>query len=117
MDLDLKNIRKKYTNLKQKEFAKELGFSPARLNKYENGREPSIDVLIKISDYLGVSIDTLLGREKKETSTEEVEFLGTDQRAIAKLASKLDDAQASQVYNYMLFVIDQKNQKYENYDF
>ena len=115
--INCKDIREKFTNLNKREFANTIGLSYSTYYYYENGREPSIDVLVRISDYLGVSIDALLEREKKDTPETEVSNLGSDQRAIQKLAEKLDDAQASQVYNYMLFVIDQKAMKYENYNF
>ena len=116
--INLLQYRKEF-NITQEELAKKLNTTHATINRYENGvSEPDLKTLKDLSKIFNVTTDELLGLQtKKETSTEEVEVLGTDQRAIAKLASKLDDAQASQVYNYMLFVIDQKNQKLQNFDF
>lgn len=46
--------------IKQKDFAKELGVTPQYLNSLENGRtEPRRDLMIKISDLLGCSIQEL----------------------------------------------------------
>lgn len=113
---NIKSLRKE-NHLSQQSFGSMFGIDQSTIAKIEAGKtEINFTTLLNIANRFNLSLDYLFGR-KKETSTEEVEVLGTDQRAIQKLAKKLDDAQASQVYNYMLFVIDQKNQKYENYDF
>ena len=47
----------------QKDIAAELGISQQRFNSYVTGiREPDLDLLIKIADFFGVSLDYLLGR-------------------------------------------------------
>ena len=60
----LKNIRKKkgYSQLK---VAMDLSISREALSYYENGkRSPDIQMLIRFSDYFGVSIDYLIrGKE------------------------------------------------------
>lgn len=115
---NIDEIRLKYTNFKKmKKFTEAVGLNYSTYYNYASGRTPDLETIIKISDYLGIDIDTLLGREKKGTSAEVTEVVGTDQRAIQKLAVKLDDEQAAQVYQYMLFVIEQKNNKYHNFDF
>ena len=49
--------------LNQVELAKELGVSKQCISNWENDNiQPSIDMLIKIADYFGVSTDYLLGR-------------------------------------------------------
>ena len=55
-------IKKGYTQLK---VAMDLNISREALSHYENGkREPSIDMLNKLSDYFNVSIDFLInGKE------------------------------------------------------
>ena len=60
---NLKMIRK--TNKKsQRELSMHLGYGNTAIANYESGRnEPSIDNLIKIADYFGVSMDHLVGRE------------------------------------------------------
>ena len=56
----LKIIRKK-KKLNQQKVAMELNISREALSHYENGRrEPSLALLIKMSDYFGVSIDYLI---------------------------------------------------------
>lgn len=57
---NLKYIRSSL-NISQKEIANHLKLNPSSYSNYENGRrEPGIDALIKISDFLNVEIDMLL---------------------------------------------------------
>ena len=56
----LKKIRKE-RRLTQLKVAMDLNISREALSHYENGkREPSIDMLIKMSEYFNVSIDFLI---------------------------------------------------------
>ena len=52
-------------NLNQQKVAMDLNISREALSHYENGkREPSLDMLRKLSDYFNVSIDFLInGKE------------------------------------------------------
>ena len=62
--IGLKNIRKK-RNLNQQKVAMDLNISREALSYYENGkREPSIDMLNKLSKYFNVSIDYLINGEE-----------------------------------------------------
>ena len=57
----IKELRE-HIGLQQKELALELGIPSNTLSQYENGkREPSIEVLQKITEYFHVSTDFLLG--------------------------------------------------------
>lgn len=60
----LKNIRK-LRNLNQQKVALDLNITREALSHYENGRrEPSLAMLVKMSDYFNVSIDYLItGKE------------------------------------------------------
>ena len=50
--------------LSRKELAEKLGVSVRLISYWENNqRECDFNMLIKIADYFGVSIDYLLGRE------------------------------------------------------
>ena len=50
--------------LSRKELAEKLGVSVRLISYWENNqRECDFNMLIKIADYFGVSIDFLLGRE------------------------------------------------------
>ena len=63
----LKKIRKE-RNLNQLKVAFDLNISREALSHYENGkRSPDIEMLLKLSDYFGVSIDYLIrGEEYKQ---------------------------------------------------
>ncbi len=60
----LKLIRKE-RRLNQQKVAIDLNISREALSHYENGkREPSLDMLVKMSEYFNVSIDFLItGKE------------------------------------------------------
>lgn len=63
----LKQLRKSH-NLTQEELGLRIGLSKAVVSKYENGLGyPTFDMLIKISDYFGVTTDYLLGVAKSKT--------------------------------------------------
>ncbi len=63
----LKQIRKE-RNLNQLKVAMDLNISREALSHYENGkREPSLEMLNKLSEYFNVSIDFLInGKEFRE---------------------------------------------------
>ena len=62
----LKQIRKDQ-RLTQLKVAMDLNISREALSHYENGkREPSIDMLIKMSEYFNVSIDFLINGKEFE---------------------------------------------------
>lgn len=64
--LGLKIIRKK-RNLNQQKVAMDLNISREALSHYENGkREPSIEMLRKLSVYFNVSIDFLINGKEFE---------------------------------------------------
>ena len=63
MMIGLKTIRKE-KNLNQQKVAMDLNTSRESLSYYENGkREPSLDLLKKMSEYFNVSIDYLITGE------------------------------------------------------
>lgn len=60
----LKKIRKE-RNLNQLKVAMDLNISREALSHYENGkRQPSIEMLRKLSEYFNVSIDFLINGEE-----------------------------------------------------
>ncbi len=50
-------------NIAQEQLGKELGKSRQAVSLYCNGSEPDYPTLAKIADYLGVTVDYLVGRE------------------------------------------------------
>lgn len=59
----LKELREE-KGLSQVELARELGFTQSAIAKWESGeRNPSLDLLISIAKFFGVTTDYLLGLE------------------------------------------------------
>ena len=70
----LKSLRK-IEGLTQRELAEKVGLKQNSYSDWENGKlEPNIEMLVKLADYFGVSIDYLMSRKAKDT-TEEFEEL------------------------------------------
>lgn len=63
----LQKLRKE-RNVTQETLAAHLGVSPQAVSKWENGSYPDGDLLPKIADFFGVSIDYLYGRAKEDTA-------------------------------------------------
>lgn len=62
----LRQLRKQ-RNLTQDAFGAQIGLSKAVVSKYENEIGfPSLDVLIRIADFYGVTTDYLLGVEREK---------------------------------------------------
>ena len=62
---------RKQKEISQEELAEKVGVSRQAVSKWENGSYPDGDLLPKIADYFGVSIDYLYGRERDEQSIEQ----------------------------------------------
>lgn len=66
--IKLKELRKR-KKIKAKELAKAINVSESAISLYENGkREPDSQTLLKIANFINVSIDELLGNELEKTS-------------------------------------------------
>ena len=87
--MNLKEIRLK-RGMSQSDVANRLGCSPNVYSRYERGeRQPSIDILIDLSNILGVTVDYLIGKHEIEStclSKYELELIkearSADERAI-----------------------------------
>ena len=60
---------RKEKNITQEELAKKLDVSAQAVSKWENGGAPDLELLPKIADYFGVSIDYLFGRGQIKTDS------------------------------------------------
>ena len=59
---------RKENNVTQDELAKKLDVSAQAVSKWENGGAPDLELLPRIADYFGVSVDYLFGRQNKTDS-------------------------------------------------
>ena len=63
----LANLRREH-NLTQNDIADRLNISAQAVSKWENDlTSPDIDTLVKLSDIFDITVDELLGKNKKET--------------------------------------------------
>lgn len=84
----LKELRTN-ANLTQEELAKKFNITDTAISKYETGdREPTFDILIRMSDYFNVSIDYMLGKTKVSTP---VSILHSFNKYSADTIKKLSD--------------------------
>jgi transcriptional regulator with XRE-family HTH domain len=60
---------RKENNMTQDELAKKLDVSAQAVSKWENGGAPDLELLPRIADYFGVSIDHLFGRGQIKTES------------------------------------------------
>lgn len=95
INLNLKFLRKR-KNLTQESLAQALGISRSKLAGYESNINPPIETLVKISDYLGISLDILLKEELSSYSEYKLrELLETDQflrgRKLRILSTTVDE--------------------------
>ena len=86
--------------LSQKELAEKMQVSPTNIYNYETGRtEPSIEILLKLSQILNVSIDYLIGREddfgvvKNHAAVQGGEILSAEEKELIRNYRKLTDEQ------------------------
>ncbi len=76
-------------NLKQKDLAEKLKISTSSIGMYERElRQPDAEILKKIANYFGVSIDYILGKSDKRDHSE---LTQKDERNIGKTLDVLRD--------------------------
>ena len=68
---NLKILRKNMQKT-QEEVANEIGINSSTYARYEIGStEPTFDVVLKLADYFGCSVDYLLGRRRPQSEQKE----------------------------------------------
>ncbi|MBQ8961214.1 MAG: helix-turn-helix transcriptional regulator [Ruminococcus sp.] len=68
----IKNELKKDKSKSVKEMCQVCGVNKNILSTMASGSMPTLDNLSKIADYLGVSVDYLIGRDNKNSTSDEV---------------------------------------------
>lgn len=93
-------------NLAQKDLAEKLNVEAYTVSDWEQGRcEPSIDMLIKIADYFGVTIDYLVNHK--------VDFYDYTKFSLAQLElinyiKNLNDKEVTRILGYVDAIADNK---------
>lgn len=106
----LEELRKE-KDLLQKDVASAVNHSITCISDWERGkREPSIDDLIRLADFFGVSIDYLVGREEEDgvviVSGNE---LSKDEKALFDNLRGLDSLNKELAYQYVDFLSERQN--------
>lgn len=113
----IKEIREA-RNIMQKKMAADIGLAANTLSQYENGkREPDIETTKRIAEYLGVSVDTLVGGEGienapggeagREVGDEDIKF------ALFGGGGEITDAMYEEVRNFAAYVKQREAEKKE----
>ncbi|MDE6815377.1 MAG: helix-turn-helix domain-containing protein, partial [Lachnospiraceae bacterium] len=73
-------------NLSQVDLAKKLGVTKQSISNWENNNiQPSIDMLIRLSNYFSVSTDYMLGLEERKF----IEINGLTERQLAHIMADI----------------------------
>ena len=95
----LKSLREN-AGYSQAAFARKIGVAQSTVGNWESGsREPNIETLNKLSDFFGVSVDYLLGRDNPPEKKEKPSTL-TDEElsAIIEIVSGLSPENRNKLY-------------------
>lgn len=104
----LKELRNKI-GLSQSAVAEKLGITQQAYANYEReARQPDLDMLLKLSDLFGVSVDYILGKE--DVSPLDKELQGID-FALYGETKDLTDAEKQDILSYIRF---KKSQRGDN---
>lgn len=91
--------------LTQLQFARNVGLNSMTYSNYENEkREPTIETLIRIADYYGVSLDYLCNHITENHKI--VSYLTQNQRDILEKIALLDDLNAERALSYINGLVD-----------
>lgn len=110
--LRLRELRK-HCGITMKELGNEIGVAESTVSQYETGkRQPDYETLLKLSEYFGVSVDYLLGKEnapaetgKRSISDDDIKF------ALFGGDGEITDAMYDEVRNFAAYVKQREAQK------
>ena len=100
-----KSIGKKPTPV-----AAEIGISKSTVSNWKNkGGTPHADQLQKIAEYFGVSVDSLLDKEKAPTAGEDSSERHEKERLAIELTEDLSASEMQKVQDYVAFLKSKRN--------
>lgn len=106
----LKELRKA-RKIRQTEVAEVLSCSQGVYSRYESGeREPPFDILVRLADFYGVTVDYLMGRDvASPTPIHEQQSTPADREAEAKrILEGLNEKQYQEALTFLKFLQSQK---------
>ena len=113
MDTFAKRLRflREERKLSQTELAKDLGISRGSLSFYENAeRTADIEILYRVSEYFGVTLDYLIGKSDNRTKENAVigEDLGLSDKSISVLRTYLGCDYKNTFFSTLNYLIEQE---------
>ncbi|SET00546.1 helix-turn-helix domain-containing protein [Anaerobranca gottschalkii] len=109
----LRELRKE-KKINQLKLAMDLNMTQASISKYEMGkREPSLEVLEKLSDYFGVSTDYLIGKSNIRKNID-LKSLNEDEINLILKYQKLTTKEKENVHNFIDFIVNNKNKNIDD---
>jgi transcriptional regulator with XRE-family HTH domain len=104
----LKELRRN-RKLKQIHIAEILNCSQGVYSRYENEeREPPFDIIKKLADFYGVTVDYLMGRDDQLTPEEQKEAPADDRAEAKQLLEGMTEEQYQAALQYLKFLQSQK---------
>lgn len=102
-----------------KEFCDASGISINTYQNYESGkRTPTADILLKLADFYGVTVDYLLGREPQKETPLRTFAKGVNLKELEEILIKeyleLNDKQREAVLGFLRRCIDKEQNQKEN---
>lgn len=115
----LKSLRKSRGYNNMKEFCDASGISINTYQNYESGkRTPTADILLKLADFYGVTVDYLLGREPQKETPLRTFAKGVNLKELEEILIKeyleLNDKQREAVLGFLRRCIDKEQNQKEN---
>ena len=97
----IKELRKE-KNITQNQLAAAIGVSRSSVAMWEtNNTQPDFDLIKKLADYFGVSIDYLLGYEIKPTEQKENLEITSQEKVVIEKIKKLSNNNLQKVFGYI----------------
>lgn len=104
----LRNLRAK-SGKNQDTVAEACDISRIALARYESGqRMPKMNILAKLAEYYGVTVDYLMGRDETQADQHTIDMEDEQLQLFRSLYNKMDDDQRERAAEYMKFLISQK---------
>jgi transcriptional regulator with XRE-family HTH domain len=108
---NLRAIRE-HKGLQQKQVALEIGIGTTNYNRVENGqREASVEVLDKLANYYGITIDEIVHYNNKKLPPKEITIQDKAVVEQVNLISQLDEKEKNVVYTIVESFISKKRFK------
>ena len=97
--MNLKNLRE-IKGISQRELGRQLNIAGTMISRYERGEaEPNISTIIKMAEFFGVSVDTLIGHD---SNIVDLQTVSKNQKyIIEKVVNVLTDEEVGEIVGHI----------------